>query len=528
MPRAYEKLEARRQVLQAELDCRRSPSERNRKGQFATPPALAQEIVHWAKGRLGSSESVRFIDPALGTGAFYSSLLRVFPKDQISVACGYEIDPYYGRPALDLWKSTGLETRIEDFMYAKPPEESQRFNLLICNPPYVRHHHIERTLKQQLKKRAFEACGVQLNGLSGLYCYFLGVCHEWLAPRGLAGWLVPSEFMDVNYGVPIKKHLLSKVNFLQVHRFDPCEVQFGDALVSSSIVWFRNEHPSQQDRILFTYGGSLSSPRKSRFLSRSELARHSKWTRYPNQGSHATLPVVTLSSLFTIKRGLVTGSNSFFILTQGEVDRRELPMQAFRPILPSPRFLPEDEVRADDFGHPVLDKKLFLLDCDLLENEVKAEYPALWEYLQEGQRNGVKDGYLCQRRKPWYRQENRPPTSLLCTYLGRSDGVGGKPFRFILNHSSATAANVYLMLYPNPGMARAFDGNPALLRKMWEMLNRINAESVLGEGRVYGGGLHKLEPRELGNLAADEILESLELRHGMVSAVQGGLFDQPW
>ncbi len=34
----------------------------------------------------------------------------------------------------------------------------------------------------------------------------------------------------------------------------------------------------------------------------------------------------------------------------------------------------------------------------------------------------------------------------------------------------------------------------------------------MGEGRVSGGGLHKLEPRELGNALAERILEVLPKR----------------
>jgi hypothetical protein len=42
--------------------------------------------------------------------------------------------------------------------------------------------------------------------------------------------LIPSEFMDVNYGAAVKRYLLNKVTLLHIHRFDPHDVQFGDAL----------------------------------------------------------------------------------------------------------------------------------------------------------------------------------------------------------------------------------------------------------------------------------------------------------
>ena len=39
---------------------------------------------------------------------------------------------------------------------------------------------------------------------------------------------------------------------------------------------------------------------------------------------------------------------------------------------------------------------------------------------------------------------------------------------------------------------------PELKRQVWELLNEICPQAMLREGRVYGGGLHKLEPKELG------------------------------
>ncbi|MHC5731479.1 MAG: SAM-dependent DNA methyltransferase, partial [Nostoc sp.] len=120
------------------------------------------------------------------------------------------------------------------------------------------------------------------------------------------------------------------------------------------------------------------------------------------------------------------------------------------------------------------------------------------EYLQMGVENGISDRYLCRHRSPWYSQENRPPSPFLCTYMGRQDTKRGRPFRFILNNSQATATNVYLMLYPKPVLTQALSQNPEKIKQVWQALNEISDEMLMGEGRVYGGGLYKLEPKELG------------------------------
>lgn len=88
--------------------------------------------------------------------------------------------------------------------------------------------------------------------------------------------------------------------------------------------------------------------------------------------------------------------------------------------------------------------------------------------------------------------------------MGR-DLKRGRPIRFILNRSKATAANVYLMLYPKPILARAFERDPELVCKVWSCLNDIDMPALLGEGRVYGGGLYKMEPKELSNVPAEAI-----------------------
>lgn len=514
--------EQQRLALQASLDGQKTQAERNRLGQFATPAALAEDILSYAASLLPSGVKVRFLDPAIGTGSFYSALLKVFPKERIAEALGFELDPYYGEPAARFWKDYGLTLKLADFTYAEP---SPHFNVVICNPPYVRHHHLRNGDKSRLQFRTRQASGMKVSGLAGLYCHFLGLSHAWMVADGVAGWLIPSEFMDVNYGQAVKRYLLDRVTLLHIHRFDPNDVQFADALVSSAIVWFRNAPPPTHHEVMFTFGGTLFKPKMARHVSALALAHEPKWTRFPASDVRSRSDIPTLSDFFQIKRGLATGDNNYFILTEKEIVSRGLPMEVFTPILPSPRYLSQDEVKPRRDGSPNIERRLFLLDTKLSEEEARTRFPALFEYLEEGKARGLHQRYLCSHRSPWYSQENRPAAPIVCTYLGRDDTKNGRPFRFILNESRATVANVYLAMYPTVDLARVLERDATLMRRIWETLNRITPTELLGEGRVYGGGLHKLEPRELGSVNATFLANLIPQFSVRQKADQLGLFD---
>jgi predicted RNA methylase len=497
-------IENERVALQECLDLCKTQEARNRLGQFSTPTLLAEDILYYAVKLMQLEAKVSFLDPAIGTGSFYSALNKAVPISQIEKALGFEIDPHYGEPAISLWYEHKLSIVLGDYTRAKPKPD---YNLIICNPPYVRHHYITGEDKAKLHQSVLSASGIDLSGLSGLYCYFMGLSHAWMAPGAIAGWLIPSEFMDVNYGKAIKQYLLKKVTLLHLHRFDPRDGQFADALVSSAIVWIKNESPPADHRVQFTFGGNLLRPLKSSVVSSEDLAAEPKWSRFPNSLVRRQKEHVRLADFFKVSRGIATGDNKFFILTEDEIAQKGLPIEEFCPILPSPRYLPQDLVEDQGDGSPNIEKRLFLLNTRMKENEIKKLYPQLFNYLESGKARGVHSRYLCSHRTLWYAQENRPAAPIVCTYLGRSDSKGGRPFRFILNRSRATVANVYLVMYPTSLMEKCIRKDPGLVQRVWSELNSLPPEALLGEGRVYGGGLHKLEPKELANLPADFILK---------------------
>lgn len=183
-------------------------------------------------------------------------------------------------------------------------------------------------------------------------------------------------------------------------------------------------------------------------------------------------------------------------------------MDYFKPILPSPRHLKTDFVAGDDAGNPQLQQQYYLLDCALTEAQIQETYPALWKYLQKGVVETSKK-YLCKNRKIWYWQEQRSATQFLCSYMGRGK-QGDAPFRFILNLSNAIATNSYLMLYPKESLQAAILQCPDLAIKIWLELKTIAAAEIEDEGRVYGGGLKKIEPKELAKVPCEGLSVMLQ------------------
>ena len=93
---------------------------------------------------------------------------------------------------------------------------------------------------------------------------------------------------------------------------------------------------------------------------------------------------------------------------------------------------------------------------------------------------------------------------------------------FILNKSKSIVTNSYLGLYPKPIFYRLQESDPEISLQILEMLNSIESKELIKNGRVYGGGMYKLEPKELENV---EINIPINLKKYVNSAKQLTLFE---
>jgi predicted RNA methylase len=239
-PKDIQLVEERRQLKQNEVDSSKSKLDRNKLGQFSTPRKLADELLLYAK-TLKQFKQVNFFDPAFGMGSFYTALIKAFGRN--ADALGFEIDKDYFAAAREVWRDyDALKIKNVDFTFEQP-SDYQKANLLICNPPYIRHQHMDAKTKNRLKTAAFEATGESLSGLAGLHAYFMLLSHKWLEENGIAIWLVPSEILEVNYGKSIRDYLLNTVSLDRIHFFDHTDGKFEDALVSSCVIVYRKGLP---------------------------------------------------------------------------------------------------------------------------------------------------------------------------------------------------------------------------------------------------------------------------------------------
>lgn len=489
--------EHNRADAQRVADASKSAEERNRLGQFSTPFPIASHMVLNALKALPRDEPVSFLEPALGSGVFYSALRQQATTTQISSAAGCEIDPVYSDIAQAVWAPLGLRVLDCDFIaFASEPGNFGRFSLICTNPPYVRHHHLQSEQKVALQSLVMQRLGLQVSGLSGLYIYFVLLADAVLSDDAVASWLLPAEFLYVNYGRVLRDYLTSRVTLLSIHHFNPDDVQFDDALVSSCIVTYRKARPPSTSSCAVSYGDYID-PQERRTISLSELRGLSKWTmsHFDKNGSSSGAP--RLKDLFSVRRGIATGANKFFIIDSDTAAQYEIPSLFLKPILPSPRYLSEPIIRATVDGLPDVPGFRYLLDCHLPPDEVRRQHPGLWRYLEEGMARGIPDGYLCAQKEVWYYQERRESAPFLASYMGRSNGNRECPIRFFVNLSDAIVANVFLNLYPTPELAACLDGDMDRLIELGMALNNVPSECILHAGRAYGGGLHKIEPKEL-------------------------------
>lgn len=492
------------------------------KDKMVTQPEYARDMALCALEVFGDdSKGIHFGDSAIGTGALFIALKRLLKtinhdnkNYRLDSAIGVDIDEDRAREAYLRCSTRNLQVILNDALSPNTDLGPKR-NMMLVNPPYSRssRDNIPMQYRESIRKWAKDITGIDVPGDAGLYVYHLLIMHKWLAEDGVGVWLLPTTFLQTNYGKAVREYLTTNVQLLWLHIYNESATQFEKAIIATSIVAFKNCKPDAKVDVKVTQGNSLEQPQTITKIPLESFHNNiDNWRKLvssaTSQQNIQRVSQVRLSDLFDIKRGLATGANSFFVLKREEAREYGIPSIALRPVLPKSRYLNSLIIEKQEDGFPDVNPQLVLIDCDMQEEEIQRQYPEFYKYLQrakEKDKSGkaIVDRTLVKSRSPWYKQELRPSPMYLFTYMGRCK-ANLPPLYFILNKSNAVALNTYILLYPKPWLSDMLKNDMSLTEELLRLLN-TSAEIVSNQTRMYSGGLNKMEPNELKQLILPDL-----------------------
>ncbi|MBF0556628.1 MAG: N-6 DNA methylase, partial [Nitrospirae bacterium] len=129
------------------------------------------------------------------------------------------------------------------------------FDVVIANPPYIRHEAI-KPIKPQLSKRF----GKFYCGTADIYTYFYKAGIDFLKQSGHLCFIAPNKFMRAGYGKNTRTLMMTEATPKIV--IDFCDLPIFDATTYPAVILLEKRQPSKNDNALaatFTTGEQLAN-----------------------------------------------------------------------------------------------------------------------------------------------------------------------------------------------------------------------------------------------------------------------------
>jgi len=198
---------------------------RRRYAQFFTPPKIASLMAEWALA--GGTQSL--LEPAAGMGILVRAALMRKPDVRVTV---FEKDPVILRAFLGTHPNLGqIEVILGDFLTT---DLLSTFDAVLMNPPYLRHHDLSYGF--DIFAEFSQNYGIEVSKLSNSYLLFTLKVTMSLSPGGRAAIIIPTEWMNANFGSAMKAFLVKRDLLREIIYFSNCSEIFDDALTTACVL----------------------------------------------------------------------------------------------------------------------------------------------------------------------------------------------------------------------------------------------------------------------------------------------------
>lgn len=385
----------------------------------------------------------------------------------------------------EVFPRTGM---VQDESAGRRPDFG--FDIVIGNPPYVKHQDIAYKDEIQLPRHSGLAipADFQIDGTTDLSGYFFYHAFRYLREGGMLGYISSETWLNSKYGKPLQRILLENSSIREITR--AAFKFFDDADTRAAIVVLARGKKAGGGTVRLNYARAKSDLASDDFgLSRS---MRQGGIEPGNWAAHfkPALPRVraltkTLGETGRITYGKITGSKGFFVLSKRDVDEYGIDKGYLCPTVskstPAGRL---DSSKATEWLLSVNASKRDLRGrADgrgvlqyILDGEKKTQKPTRGKNREE---RPLSEGTAMKGRKFWYSLGlSDPPPIILRRIVNDALDVWENDGRFFTTNTLANFTP------DNPGHARAF------LAYFASSLYQHHLEAV---GTEMGGGALSLE-----------------------------------
>lgn len=447
-------------------------------GEYYTPVNLVFSMVEYIKKQISNMD---VLEPSAGDGRFVSPLLNYNPK---TLDC-IELFETKCEKIRRISDSKNLNVICNDFIDFSL-SSSKKYDLIIGNPPYIKKTNMNSEIINN-SARLLEKLEIDKIKIENIWVSFILASVKLLKANGSIFFILPFEFLQVNYSEELRLYLEEKFNKIEIIVFD--NKVFNNIEQDVCLLYLTNDNNYNKEYIKYSVvkdENDITNPiYESKIMKNKPLK---KWTNSIITDKETEL-LKKKSELFKkiktyadISPGIVTGNNSFFIKNKEFIDITEAPNIPIisKSVLVGNKLIfnnQDFEFLAKDF------KEVYLLT---LNQEMKSYSKGLQTYLKLGEKTGYNTTYKCKTHKPWY---NVP-------IIAKGDLLFFKRFhllpKLIINEADIYTTDISYNIRLNKKYDKysfGFCFYNSLTLAMSEYL-----------GRFYGGGVCEMIPNEFKDL----------------------------
>ena len=318
-----------------------------------------------------------------------------------------------------------------------------------------------------------------------MWVSFILASLKLLSPTGSIFFVLPFEFLQVQYAEKLRNFLEDNFNTIEITTFE--DRVFADIEQDICLVYLANEAAAKP----FISYTTLKSEQDTTITFSSVIMRNKplkKWSNcILNDEETESLHKIALNypkigSLGDISPGIVTGANDFFILPKNKVEQFKLPDDNALPVLMKSSAIPQLLLfsQEDFFVVSKTSTPTYVLN---LSNMKRSEFSStLAAHIKCGKRKDLHKRYKCKSRGRWFD----------VPLVKKGTACFFKRFhifpRVIVNQADVYTTDIaYNIRFHNGYTASSF---------AFCFYNSLTLALCEYNGRFYGGGVGELVPSE--------------------------------